>query len=63
MYMNINRGLPYRQSYTPLSDRILQPSGPDFSFRITGARTARPKGMYIDMNAGKGCSSCGKSAK
>lgn len=61
--MNSNILSPYRQSYPQLSARILQPTGSDFSFRITGARTARPKGMYIDMNAGKGCGSCGKSAK
>ena len=61
--MNHNLILPYSQSYSPLSARILQSTGSDFSFRITGARTVRPKGMYIDMNAGKGCGSCGKSAK
>jgi hypothetical protein len=30
------------------------------SFRINGLRQTRPKGMYIDMNMGKGCNSCGK---
>jgi hypothetical protein len=29
------------------------------SFRINGLRSARPKGMLIDMNAGKGCHTCG----
>lgn len=30
------------------------------AFRLSGPTRARPRGMYIDMNAGKGCSSCGK---
>jgi hypothetical protein len=33
---------------------------PGLTFRLTGPSTVRAKAMYIDMKAGKGCSSCGK---
>jgi hypothetical protein len=32
---------------------------PSVSFGFRQLRNIRPKAMYIDMNAGKGCSSCG----
>ena len=37
-------------------------NSPAVSFRFSGIRTLRPKSMYIDMNAGKGCHSCGSKA-
>jgi hypothetical protein len=32
---------------------------PSVVFSI-GARSTRPRGMYIDLNSGKGCSSCSR---
>ena len=34
-------------------------TAPGLTFRLTGTSNVRTKAMYIDMNAGKGCSSCG----
>ncbi len=42
--------------------RNTQPSN-SITFGISGLRSVRPKGMYIDMNAGKGCGSCARSVK
>lgn len=61
--MNYNNILPSGQSYQPAIAQIIPQTGSAFAFRINGLRTSRPKGMYIDMNSGKGCGSCGKSAK
>ena len=58
MYMFAFIGNPTYRSITPINTPTLH-YAPSVSFRLTSIRSTRPKGMFIDMNAGKGCHSCG----
>lgn len=67
MYMiHFNKYMPSYNQLRPLPQQGIMPfnAPPNghISFRLQGIRANRPKGMYIDMNAGKGCGTCGKGA-
>ena len=58
MYMFAFKQQSILQSPPLILPNIYLPASPVL-FRLTGTRQVRPS-MLIDMNAGKGCSSCGK---
>jgi len=59
MYIMLSMNYPLTNNLNHRTQPIVQPSSL-LSFRMQGVRSIRPKGMYIDMNMGKGCNTCGK---
>jgi hypothetical protein len=59
MYIMFTMTYPLTTNLNLRNQTVTQPSSL-LSFRVQGVRPVRPKGMYIDMNIGKGCHSCGK---